>query len=86
LAYQGKDRKVTGKIIINWYRPMPDPVPGMRDDPGGYIYQIFRDDGRKVIGGSSHSDLEKTTARAIRLAAEKGIVDPEIIIREDWKK
>lgn len=66
-------------IIINWSPPMPDPVPGMRYDPGGYIYQIFRN-GFKCIGGSSHSSLEDTKARAVRYAAEKGIENPVIVV------
>lgn len=66
-------------IIVNWSPPLPDPVPGMRFDPGGWIYQIFRN-GFKCVGGSSHDSLEATQARAVRYAAEKGIESPAIVV------
>lgn len=66
-------------IIINWSPPSPDPVPGMRFDPGGWIYQIFRN-GNKSMGGSSHDSLEATKARAVRYAAEKGVESPAIVV------
>jgi hypothetical protein len=70
--------KGTG-IIINWSPPLPDPVPGMRYDPGGWIYQIFRN-GSKFMSGSSHDSLDATKARAVRYAAEKGIEAPAVIV------
>lgn len=68
------------RIEINWRSPMPDVVPGMRHDPGGYIYRLYRD-GKLLMSGSAHNvTAEAVGARAAGYAAAKGLHDVPVNI------
>lgn len=60
-------------IELKFCPPYSAIVPGEQSDPGGYIYRIYYDDGRKRIGGTVHT-LEESTAkrRALHSAARAG--------------
>ncbi len=45
-----------------------------------HVFQIFKG-GRKIVGGTFGADLENGKALALRLAAEKGLVNPQIILK-----
>ena len=61
------------RIDVKWSPPMPDPVPGMRHDPGGYIYRLYRDGALLMSGSAHHVTAETVGVRAARYAAEKGL-------------
>jgi hypothetical protein len=60
-------------IEVTYRPPMPDPVPGMLHDPGGYVYRVRREDRRLRFSGASRGlDVEKAKARAMNAAKGAG--------------
>lgn len=59
-------------IEINLSEPLRwlDDVPGLRHDPGGYVYRIYYEDGSKRIGGSSNG-LDRNKALSLAKNAAK---------------
>lgn len=44
-----------------------------------HIYQVWKD-GRQLIGGSFGPDTDAARAYALRMAADKGLIDPPVIM------
>ena len=68
---------------IKIHGPFPPPTglcgPNARKT-ASHVYQIFDASGCKLIGGTSGPDTAFAIARAKKYAAEKGLIDPEIIM------
>lgn len=60
------------RVEIAWSDPMPDPVPGMRHDPGGWVFRVFKG-GSPAVSGTHHGARAAVEAYARRIAADKGL-------------
>lgn len=67
-----------GRVKLTW-SPAPTGIigPDARRTPS-HGYQIWNEQGRKIMGGSFGPDREKCIAYALKLAAEKGLPNPEL--------
>lgn len=68
------------RVVIKGPFPAPTGLcgPDARKTES-HVYQVWRD-GRQLIGGTNGPDFADTRARALRLAAEKGLIDPPVIV------
>lgn len=49
--------------------PRLDRVWGLRPDPGGWVFRLYDEDGRKLVGGAVHGANEAARGRAFNHAA-----------------
>lgn len=70
---------MSGHIKIHGPFPPPTGLLGpYASTTESFVYQIFNQQGRKLVGGSHGGSKATLIARTKRLAAEKGLVDPTI--------
>lgn len=70
---------MSGHIKIHGPFPPPTGIVGpYASTTESYVYQIFNQQGRKLIGGTYGPDRDALVAFARRLATQKGMADPTI--------
>ncbi|TDA45918.1 hypothetical protein [Burkholderia pyrrocinia] len=67
---QDEDMRIAD-IEVKFSPPDPrlDRVSGLRHDPGGWVFRLYDENGRQLVGGAMHGADDVARERAVNHAA-----------------